>query len=175
VPVCIPLSTGVQGQLLSTLESTLLHQRKPDDDLVGKEFDAEAKDISFMYQHSTALFTSGLAVAISMLARRRIVFHSFGRISSGVTRYTRIPSNGTTISAPSTSAGPNKNFLQVIIHVGLIAVHTQVSQYRLNVVPGFKFGKKGCGPKNTFCRTKVWDVPIQEHLCTGIRSCYQSN
>jgi hypothetical protein len=56
--------------LLSTLESTLLHQRKPDDDLVGKEFDAEVKDVSFMYQHSTALFTSGLVVAISMLARR---------------------------------------------------------------------------------------------------------
>jgi hypothetical protein len=55
--------------MMTVLEATLLRQRRPAD-LVGKEFDADVEDASFMYQHSTALLTSVLAAAVSTLARR---------------------------------------------------------------------------------------------------------
>lgn len=67
--------------LMATLESTLLHQKKPEE-LVGKEFDAEVEDVTFLYQHSTALLTSILAVAVSMLARRINVISQVSNIAA---------------------------------------------------------------------------------------------
>lgn len=67
--------------LLTMLESTLLRRRKPDD-LVGKEFDIDVEDAGFMYDHATALITSGLVIAISVASRRFLVVSGLTNVAT---------------------------------------------------------------------------------------------